>query len=186
MPWHVRLHVRGNMDDPCERDWRVYAVFETMWTAFTRRLRWTLPQVPCRFGGRPNKQGHACFTTMRRQAGQLVIVFQKCSTYLHDSSIGGKLPSYTIWSCICIDTHNVQGVGFWFIERAWTGILYRMYLLRNSERRPSGTRLSLIEHGEGVPRFFVLAVEAQEANFFFSLFLFLHLFSGYVYSRLFL
>lgn len=103
--------------------------------------------------------------------------------FLHDSSIGGKLPSYTIWSCICIDTHNVQGGLVWFIERAWTGI---QYLLRNSERRPSGTRLSLIEHGEGVPRFFVLAVEAQEANFFFSLFFFLHLFCGYVYSRLFL
>lgn len=37
--------------------------------------------------------------------------FPKMLNCLHDSSIGGKLPSYTIYSCICIDTHNVQGVG---------------------------------------------------------------------------
>lgn len=64
-----------------------------------------------------------CMFYNNEEAGRAVgHCFLKMLNFLHDSSIGGKLPSYTIWSCICIDTHNVQGVGFWFIERAWTGI----------------------------------------------------------------
>lgn len=137
-------------------------------------------KVPCSFlgTGRITRQGHACFTTMRRQGSWALSLFSQ------DSSIGGKLPSYTIYSCICIDTQCPGGVGLVHRDCACT------CLLRDSEPASLGNSVIADRAWGGGSEIFRVSRRGSRKPifipcffFFFQPFLWVRVFQNYFFSR---